>query len=252
MDRNSNRKSQLKTRQSERVIMPELTTPDIKPKANPNRPSPKKRKKKYGWLKLVGVVGLIVAGLGLIFVLNSPGGSGSAQAGQYPYQVGTPGKGVIAPPIQLASTQGGTFNLAAQRGKTVLLFFQEGVMCQPCWDQIKDVEAQFSKFKNLGIDSFVSVTTDDLNQIRQLVATQRIATPVLSDPNSAVSKNYNTLGYGMMGDTRNGHTFIVVGPDGAIRWRADYGGTPKYTMYLPVDNLLADLQSGLTGAASGK
>jgi peroxiredoxin Q/BCP len=39
-----------------------------------------------------------------------------------------------------------------------------------------------------------------------------------------------------------------VGPDGEIRWRADYGGSPNYTMYVPVANLVADLRAGLTGA----
>jgi len=29
-----------------------------------------------------------------------------------------------------------------------------------------------------------------------------------------------------------------------IVWRADYGGAPKYTMYVPMDTLLADLRAG--------
>jgi peroxiredoxin Q/BCP len=48
----------------------------------------------------------------------------------------------------------------------------------------------------------------------------------------------------MMGASRDGHTFIVVGPDGTIRWRADYGGAPKYTMFLPTTSLLADIRAG--------
>ena len=48
---------------------------------------------------------------------------------------------------------------------------------------------------------------------------------------------------GMMGDSRNGHTFLLVAPDGTITWRADYGGAPKYTMFLPVDRVLADLKA---------
>ncbi|MGT2467877.1 hypothetical protein ACVOMV_28040 (plasmid) [Mesorhizobium atlanticum] len=49
----------------------------------------------------------------------------------------------------------------------------------------------------------------------------------------------------MMGDARNGHSFIVVGPDGRIKWRADYGGAPDYTMFVPAKNLVADLRRGL-------
>jgi peroxiredoxin Q/BCP len=70
-------------------------------------------------------------------------------------------------------------------------------------------------------------------------------TPVLSDPDLAVSRAYHANDYGMMGTRRDGHTFIVVGPDGRIQWRADYGGAPAYTMYVPVDVLVADLRRGL-------
>ena len=65
--------------------------------------------------------------------------------------------------------------------------------------------------------------------------------PVLSDPSLATSQQYHANSYGMMGASRDGHTFILVGPDGTIRWRADYGGAPKYTMFLPTDKMLADL-----------
>jgi peroxiredoxin Q/BCP len=47
----------------------------------------------------------------------------------------------------------------------------------------------------------------------------------------------------MMGDMRDGHSFVLVGPDGTIRWRADYGGAPDYTMFLPTDKVLADLNT---------
>ncbi len=39
----------------------------------------------------------------------------------------------------------------------------------------------------------------------------------------------------VMGDTRAGHTFLLVNSAGNIVWGADYGGAPDYTMYLPVN-----------------
>ena len=54
----------------------------------------------------------------------------------------------------------------------------------------------------------------------------------------------------MMAGSTNGHTFIVVGPDGKIRWRADYGGAPDYTMYVPTPDLLADMRAGLEKGSS--
>jgi peroxiredoxin Q/BCP len=201
-------------------------------------------------------IGVAVVALGAIFLLSDTGGrpsdrsSDDGPAGNYAYQVGNPGPGEEAPPIKLPSTDGSTFDLASLRGQTVLLYFQEGVMCQPCWDQLKDMEAQSDEFKALGIDKTVSITNDPLDALKQKVGDEGISTPLLSDPGLVVSKTYDANSYGMMGKSRNGHTFIVVGPDGKIRWRADYGGAPDYTMYVPVPNLLADMRAGLQKGSS--
>jgi len=198
------------------------------------------------------VVGVAIIALGVIFFLNNQGGSsaGTGQAGQYAFQVGSPGPGATAPEIKLPATDGSTFDLAAMRGKTVLLYFQEGLTCQPCWDQLKDIQSNINQFQALGIDQVVSITTDPLNALQQKVADEGLTLPVLSDPSLAVSSAYTANGYGMMGASRDGHTFIVVGPDGLIKWRADYGGAPKYTMYVPVPNLVADIRAGLNGKTS--
>ncbi len=210
----------------------------------------KSRRFRTGVKALVFIAAAILV-LGVIYFLNAANSSptGTSQAGKYPFAVGDPGPGAPAPPIVLPSTGGRTFDLAAMRGKTVLLFFQEGLSCQPCWDQIKDMESNIGKFQSLGIDTIVSITTDPLDALKQKVADEGITTPILSDPNFAVSQAYNADKYGMMNGTSDGHSFIVVGPDGRIRWRADYGGAPNYTMYVPISTLIADMKEGLNGRA---
>jgi peroxiredoxin len=188
-----------------------------------------------------GVIGLAVGVLAMIFYLNNQGGAGEGKAGAYPYQVGTPGPGEQAPAIALPSTGGGTFSLEALKGQTVLLYFQEGVMCQPCWNQIKDIEAEWPRFQALGIDKLVSITVDPLDALRQKVRDEGLATPLLSDPDLRASKAYEANKYGMMGTSFDGHSFVLVDGQGVIRWRADYGGPPKHFMYIPVSNLLADM-----------
>jgi peroxiredoxin len=209
------------------------------------------RRLKPGLIAVV-IAGVAIIGLGVLFFLNHAGGSSPTnnQPGRYPFQVGKPGPDEQAPSIMLPSTTGGTFNLTAIRGKTVLLYFQEGLTCQPCWDQLKDIQSSISQFQALGIDQVVSITTDPLNALQQKVADEGITIPVLSDPSLAVSSTYTANGYGMMGASRDGHTFILVGPDGLIKWRADYGGAPNYTMYVPVPNLVADIRAGLNGKTS--
>jgi peroxiredoxin len=200
-------------------------------------------------------IATLVALAAAIFLLSRPATtahagatSGGDLAGQYSFQVGNPGPGQIAPPIHLVSTAGTAFDLASLRGKTVLLYFQEGVTCQPCWDQAKDVGLKFQEFQTLGVDQVVTIASDPIDLLKQKTSDTGLSMPVLSDPDLAVSKAYRANDYGMMGQSRDGHTFILVGADGRIKWRADYGGAPAYTMYLPVENLLADMRRGLQKA----
>lgn len=193
-------------------------------------------------VKIAVVVGIGIAVLGAIYWRNA---SGDRLAGKFAYQVGKPGPGQEAPPVRLPTTSGDVFDLTKMHGKTVLLYFQEGVTCQPCWAQIKDIDADLGEFRALGIDTVATIAVDPLSALKEVATDMKLSTPVLSDANLAVSSAYTANEYGMMGRSRDGHTFIVVGPDGRIKWRADYGGAPKYTMYLPVPNLLADIRTGL-------
>lgn len=202
-----------------------------------------------------------VALLAVLFVFNAGGGAGgsanagtgseaTAGSGKYPFAVGKPGPGKNAPVLQLGSTAGGRYDLASRKGKTVLLYFHEGLMCQPCVQQISDIEANWSKFQALGIDEMVAISGDELENLQQAASDTGLKTPMLSDPAVEQSAAWEANKYGMMGDTANGHSFVVIDPEGRIKWRADYGGKPKYTMFIPSADLLADLKRGLGEAPS--
>ncbi len=213
------------------------------------RPAVRRRGGLPGGVKVAGVAGLAVVVLLAIFLVANRGGDGQGAAGRYAFQVGDPGPGTKAPPIKLATTADATFDLATPAGQTTLLYFQEGLGCQPCWDQLTDIQANLASYRALGVTRVLSITTDPLGAIRQKVADMGITIPVASDPDLAVSRAYQANQHGMMGTSRDGHSFILVGPDGTIRWRADYGGAPDYTMYVPSPSLLADLRAGLAGQA---
>lgn len=191
----------------------------------------------------VGVV--VIAALYAIFSSSTSSQATASGSGAYPYAVGNPGPGEPAPPMRLPSTDGGTFDLSDLEGERVMLYFQEGVMCQPCWDQLRAIEARWDEFEALGIERAVSITSDPLDVLEDKVSLEGLETPLLSDPGVEVSATYEANLYGMMGTSMNGHSFVIVGPNGTIEWRADYGGAPKSTMYLPVDALTSDLRTGL-------
>ncbi|GAB3033789.1 hypothetical protein GCM10027052_09000 [Parafrigoribacterium mesophilum] len=206
-----------------------------------SRTKPSTRQRTLFWvLGAVVVIGVVVG----LYAIFSTSASSTPSASGTTYAVGQPGPGQTAPAFTLADTTGKQVSLADYHGKTVLLYFQEGLSCQPCWDQITSLEADATKVQAAGIDAIVSITSDPANLIAQKTGDMGLTTPVLSDPDLAVSQKYEANQYGMMGTSRDGHSFILVDPDGRITWRADYGGAPNYTMFVPVDQLLADLQHG--------
>jgi peroxiredoxin len=190
---------------------------------------------------IVAAVVAVVAGLFVIFRNASPAWTGT---GAYPYKVASPGPGQAAPPFTLAASTGRRISLSAYRGKSVLLFFQEGLTCQPCWTQITDLQKHAAQLRAAGIGQVISVTGDPAGPLTQKARDMGLTIPVLADAGLAVSRAYGANTYGMMGSSADGHTFILVGPDGVIRWRADYGGPPKYTMFLPATTMLADMKAG--------
>ena len=236
----SNRAKNSKSLRSVAIVgtpVPTLRRPAAHPGMKAKR-RPRARFHLSGWWLFSGVAVVIV---GAIVALVVIGNSGQPATGSATYQVGSPGPGAEALPIKLNATDGSQFDLSANRGKTVLLFFQEGLGCEPCWSQLKDINASWAQFRAAGIDEIITITGNPLASLQQKVAIEGVSTPVLADPGLRVSQTYNANQYGMMGTSADGHTFIIVGPDGKIRWRADYGGAPNYTMYVPIPNLLADI-----------
>lgn len=206
---------------------------------------------------LIALAVVLTAGALWLWSGNRISGSGGLpdpsaradQVGRFPFKVKKPGPGDIAPPVRLTSTSGAVFDLDAWRGKSVILYFQEGLMCDGCWVQLRDIEANFSRFRDAGIDMIATITTDPPDMLARKALDEKLQSPVLADPTVSVSQSYNANGDGMMGAGRyNAHTFVVVGPDGRIRWRADYGGAPDYNMFIPVADLLADIGRGLKSA----
>ncbi|MBO1269675.1 peroxiredoxin family protein [Arthrobacter cavernae] len=183
----------------------------------------------------------LVALFGIFSGATTPKNAGTAKN----YDVGQPGPGQAAPVFTLEDTTGRQVSLGDYKGKNVLLYFQEGLTCQPCWDQLTSLEKDSAKVKAAGVDTVLSITTDPADLVARKTRDMGLTTTVLSDPSLTVSEKYSANEYGMMGAMRDGHSFILVGPDGTIRWRADYGGAPDYTMFVPVDNLLADLKEGI-------
>lgn len=125
------------------------------------------------------------------------------------------------------------------RGKKTLLFFSEGVMCQACFEQIRDIEEVSGELEKKGI-ALVSITPDAEDVLKEAVAQYEISTPMISDENRDMSTAFDTLGQGMHADTP-GHAFVLLDERGKVVWQRDYWLAPYRAMYVKPSRLLADL-----------
>jgi peroxiredoxin len=187
-------------------------------------------------VKLVAFVLIVIVAVGAVgYVAFTPKEQPSKRLG-----VGSP-----APSFSLPDVAGGTFRLSDYRGKSeVLLFFNEGLACQPCLAQMRDLDQLNSQLKSLNI-LVVSITGDPVQLLADWV---RSSGPrygvVLSDQGLVVSRMYDMLGadVSMMPGTAPGHTFVLVSKAGMIVWRQDYG---PYNMYVPNDQIIAAVRKAL-------
>lgn len=148
--------------------------------------------------------------------------------------------GSIAPDFTLPVTSGGMFTLSAYRGKAnVLLLFDEGLSCQPCLQQMHDLDELNAQFSGMSVLA-VSITPDNIGQLQSWASSNGPQHGlVLSDANQVAFSLYHPIG---SGGTMMTHTFILVNKSGVIVWRQDYG---PGTMYVQNSEILAAVRSAL-------
>lgn len=151
--------------------------------------------------------------------------------------------GSVAPNFTLTDTQGGTFTLSAFRGRSnVLLFFNEGLSCSPCLQQMTDLDKLNAQLTSLNITA-ASITSDDMSQLASWSsASGPHDSRVLNDQSLMVSREYDMLSGTMHPGSSPGHTFVLIDKGGMVIWRHDY--YPP-SMYIDNSQLLSDIQKGM-------
>lgn len=129
---------------------------------------------------------------------------------------------------------GAPITSAGLRGRNVLLFFSEGVMCEACFEQIQSLEHRSADLQKRGL-TLINITTDPAAELQQAVQQYGIRTPMISDESRVMSDAYGATGQGMHPDT-DGHTFVLIDAKGKIRWRKDYT-----TMFVEPNKLFGEV-----------
>lgn len=203
------------------------------------------------------VLGVLIGAAGMFAVNGFLGGSGDG------HEVTRADLGP-APEFTLPSTMGGEIALSDFIGDTnVLLYFQEGIMCGACWDQIESIQEEYDQFEALEIE-VLTITVDPLNGLVKESEKRGLTLPVLEDADLSVSRSYpGVLENSMHPGSRPGHSFFLVDKAGQMVWGKHYypkeGGmwmgssymSPNGRMDVPVDELLGDVRAAMEGLQAG-
>lgn len=132
--------------------------------------------------------------------------------------------GQQAPDFTLYSYDNKKMTLSEQKGKRVVLFFTEGVMCYPsCWNQIAAF-GQDEAFKKEDTVVF-NIVVDTKNEWDTAVKKmpELTQTTILHDASKNVSREYGVLSLpsSMHKGKFPGHTYLLVDKEGIVRFVKD-------------------------------
>ncbi|MES2178044.1 MAG: TlpA disulfide reductase family protein [Gemmatimonadota bacterium] len=119
--------------------------------------------------------------------------------------------GLPAPAYATVSLSGDSVSLAGQRGKVVLINIW-ATWCHPCRDEIPELIAIHSRYRDRGLELIgVSVDTDGYDEaIRTFMADYRMTFPIWRDPDERISTQFLAVGVPA--------TFLID-KAGILRWR---------------------------------
>lgn len=129
-----------------------------------------------------------------------------------------------APAFSLVDRSGKVYSLNSLRGKNVILFFNEGLMCYPaCWNQIVSLATDI-RFKNDAVVT-LSVVVDPSEDWQKAInkMPELAEATVVFDSDSAVSKKFGVLAApsSMHPGMFPGHTYVVIDKEGIVRYVLD-------------------------------
>ena len=129
-----------------------------------------------------------------------------------------------APDFTLSDKNGTAHTLSGLRGKTVVLFFNEGLMCYPaCWNQMAQLSSD-SRLNTNNIESYSVVVDSAPNWAPAVQKMPELAqAKVLYDTEGSISREYGMLkaASSMHYGAYPGHSYIVIDPQGIVRYIFD-------------------------------
>lgn len=198
-------------------------------------------------LRRIAIIAVVIAVIGLIGWVSINKGKQQA-AIQAASSVGGE-----APNFSLPATTGETITLSEFKGKkNVLIYFHEGLSCDPCMQQVPELEKSLDEFEKLNIEVLAISGVDNVDQLKQSLDRFGIKKiPLLSYTPANTEVDYDLTRFSMGMGRRAGHTFILVDKNGKIVWRKDYWPARGHmvaggTMFVEAKEIVGEVNNALS------
>ncbi|MFA6392667.1 MAG: redoxin domain-containing protein [Candidatus Paceibacterota bacterium] len=132
--------------------------------------------------------------------------------------------GKTMPAISLSDKDGKIYTPADLKGKNIVLFFNEGLMCYPaCWNQMSAFgsDARFNNDKTQAISVVVDPAKDWQKAIDQMPELAKTMTMFDINANTSKQLGLLTTASSMHRGSLPGHTYIVIDKEGIVRYVFD-------------------------------
>lgn len=132
--------------------------------------------------------------------------------------------GKSMPDIQLVDKDGKTYRIADFRGKNIVLFFNEGLMCYPaCWNQIAAFgsDARFNSAQTQAISVVVDAPDDWKRAVNKMPELAKATTMFDNNANASRQLGILTTASSMHRGSLPGHTYIVLDKVGVVQYVFD-------------------------------
>ncbi len=171
------------------------------------------------WITMIVIVGAF-----LVFVEFGGQKTPATQATKLPTTSLEALVGKQAPDFNLQGLDGKPQSLSSWRGKKVVLFFNEGIICYPaCWNQMAALGAD----KQLNSESVVSASIVPDSKDNWMAAIRKMPElgqgSILFDTSTSVSNEYDVLNLpsSMHKGMKPGHTYVIIDTKGIVRYTKD-------------------------------
>lgn len=186
------------------------------------------------FLKRIAIISVIIAVVGFVIWW------GVTKSNQQATVVASSNVGAQAPNFSLPATTGKTITLADYKDKkNVMIYFHEGLSCDPCIQQIPELQKRLPEFEKMNIE-VLAVAYDQVDKQKETAQRLSITIPMLSYYNASTENDYNLTPFSMAMGRRAGHTFVLVDKSGKIIWRKDYW--PGHGMSVSNGKMFVDAQ----------